>query len=59
MSPPVMRPVVLQCGVNVKILQLSKSEESGRGNDIDTKNFGQAVMIKVERILKSEKVIEI
>ena len=59
MSPPVMRPVVLQCGVNVKILQLSESEESGRGNDIDTENLGQAVMIKVERILKSEKVIEI
>ena len=51
-----MRPVVLQCRKGIKILQLSKSEESGGGDDIDTKDLGQAVMVKIERVLQSEKI---
>lgn len=51
-----MRPVVLQCRKGIKVLQLSKSEESGGGDDIDTKDLGQAVMVKIERVLESEKI---
>ena len=57
MGPPVMRPLVLQCCECIEILQLSKSEESGRGDNIDTQDLGQAVMVEIERVLKGEKII--
>lgn len=56
MGPPVMGPIVLQCCECIEILQLSESEESGGRDDIDTKDVGQAVMIKKERILEGETV---
>lgn len=52
-----MRPIVLQCHKCIKVLKLSKSEKSGRGDDIDTEDLGQAVMVKIERVLESEKVM--
>ena len=59
MSPPVIRPIILQCRECIKVLELRKSEESGRGDDIDTKYLGQAVMVEIERVLESEKVMVI
>ena len=47
-----MRPVVLQCRKCVEVLQLSESEQSGCGDDIDTKDLGQAVMVKIKRVLE-------
>lgn len=52
-----MRPIVLQCRKCIKVLKLGKSEKSGRGDDIDTEDLGQAVMVKIERVLESEKVM--
>ena len=48
-----MRPVVLQCHIGEEVLQLSEREQSRRGDDIDTKDLGQAVMVKIKRILES------
>ena len=45
MGPPVMRPIFLQRREDVKILQLGESKESGSGDDIDTEDLGQAVMV--------------
>ena len=35
MGPPVMRPVLLQCRESIEILELSESDESRSGDDID------------------------
>lgn len=59
MGPPVMRPIFLQRREDVKILQLGESKESGSGDDIDTEDLGQAVMVQIERVLEGEKVIAI
>lgn len=49
-----MRPIILQCRKCIKVLKLSKSEKSGRGDDIDTEDLGQAVMVKRESVLESD-----
>lgn len=52
-----MRPIFLQCGKGIKVLKLSKSEKSGRRDDVDTEDLGQATMVKIERVLEGEKAM--
>ena len=54
-----MRPSILQCHKQIEVLQLSKSQESGGGYDVDTKDLGQAVKVKIEGVLESEKIMGI
>ena len=54
-----MRPSVFQCCERIEVLQLGKGEESRCRDDIDMEKLGQALIVKIKRILKSKKVIAI
>ena len=54
-----MRPLVFQCRECVEVLQLGKGEESRCRDDIDKEKLGQALIVKIKRVLKSEKVMAI
>ena len=59
MAPEIMFPAIVEGGMDIKVLELSESEERGGGNDINAQDGFEAVVVEIERVLESEKVISV
>jgi hypothetical protein len=53
-TPPEVIPALLEGSEDVEILQLRKSQQSRRGNDIHTKDLSEALHIQIEWVLQCE-----
>lgn len=59
MRPEIMRPVMCESCVDIEVLQLSEGEERRCLDDMDAKDFYEAVVVEIEGILESEQAVAV